>query len=95
MRNLQVDSCRPVNVVLILRNLVYFFDLNVTRNDNRIINWLLKSMRNANIQSQQDWLRPLTKLMNQEFKGIDTTVLTDDEIHNKLNIIVNKLRDGG
>ena len=32
---------------------------------------------------------------SEEFKGIDTTVLTDDEIHNKLNIIVNKLRDGG
>lgn len=51
-------------------------------------------MKNANIRLQQDWLRPLSKLMNREFKEFDTTVLTDDEIDNKLNMLVNELKSG-
>ena len=52
------------------------------------------AIQNANIRSQQDWLRPLSKLMNREFKEFDTTVLTDDEIDNKLNMLVNELKSG-
>jgi hypothetical protein len=49
-----------------------FFDRRETKNDPRIIEWLGKKAKESNVSGRQNWLRPLTKAIHEEYSGYDT-----------------------
>jgi len=49
-----------------------FFDRKETKNDPRIIEWLGKKAKESNVSGRQNWLRPLTKAIHEEYSGYDT-----------------------
>jgi hypothetical protein len=51
-----------------------FFDRKETKNDSRIIEWLGKRAKESNVSGRQDWLRPLTKAIHEEYGKYDTRV---------------------
>lgn len=57
-----------------------FFDRSETKNDARIINWLGTKAKEIKKTGWQNWLRPLTKKIHNEFEKKDTTVFSDDEL---------------
>lgn len=64
-----------------------FFDRKETKNDRRIIEWIGLKVKEGNIKSRQNWLRPLTKAIHKEFKNKDTTVFSEKELHERLDKI--------
>lgn len=64
-----------------------FFDRSETRKDPRIIEWLGEKAKKFNIKSRQNWLRPLTKAIHNEFVKRDTTVFTKSELYDRLESI--------
>jgi hypothetical protein len=51
-----------------------FFDRKETKNDLRIIEWLGKRAKESNVSGRQNWLRPLTKTIHEEYGKYDTRV---------------------
>lgn len=51
-----------------------FFDRKETKNDSRIIEWLGKRAKESNVSGRQNWLRPLTKAIHEEYGKYDTRV---------------------
>ncbi len=49
-----------------------FFDRSETKKDPRIIEWLGKKAKESNVRGRQNWLRPLTKAIHQEYNGYET-----------------------
>jgi len=66
---------------------VEFFDSVVIRNDQRIIEWLGLMVDKFATGSRQNWLRKLTKSIRHSFKEIETSVFTEEELHEQLNKI--------
>lgn len=66
-----------------------FLDRRETKNDRRIIEWLSGKAKESNIESRQNWLRPLTKAIHKEFDKKDTTVFAKEglfEILDRINL---------
>jgi hypothetical protein len=61
-----------------------FFDRSETKNDPRIIEWLGNKAKEINKAGMQNWLRPLTKAIHQEFEKKDTTVFSERELSLRL-----------
>ena len=51
-----------------------FFDRKETKNDSRIIEWLGKKAKESNVSGRQNWLRPLTKAIHEEYDKYDTRI---------------------
>lgn len=70
-----------------------FFDRKETKNDSRIIEWLGNKARKNNVSSRQNWLRPLTKAIHEEYTGYDTQTRfeTKEELFNDLDRIFSKI----
>lgn len=64
-----------------------FFDRKETKNDRRIIEWIGLRVKEGNIKSRQNWLRPLTKAIHKEFENKDTTVFSEKELYERLDKI--------
>ena len=69
-----------------------FFDRKETKNDSRIIEWLGKKAKEGNVSGMRNWLRPLTKAIHKEFMNKDTTAFNNEELDNRLNVIVAELK---
>lgn len=70
-----------------------FFDRKETKNDPRIIEWLGKKARASNVSGRQNWLRPLTKAIHNEFEKRDTTVFSPGELYERLEKIFSELKE--
>lgn len=70
-----------------------FFDRKETKNDSRIIEWLGNKARKNNVSSRQNWLRPLTKAIHEEYTGYHTQTRfeTKEELFNDLDRIFSKI----
>lgn len=51
-----------------------FFDRSETKKDPRIIEWLGKKAKKNHVSGRQNWLRPLTKAIHQEYNGYETQI---------------------
>lgn len=65
---------------------VEFFDSPVIHQDERIIEWLGSKQKHVT-GSRQDWVRELTKAIRNRLKNKDTSVFTDEELHERLEDI--------
>lgn len=68
-----------------------FFDRRETTNDPRIIEWLGKKARVGDVSGRQDWLRPLTKEIHKKLGGKDTTIFSEEELYERLDMIFSEL----
>jgi len=64
-----------------------FFDRKETKNDPRIIKWIGSKIKERNIKSRQNWLRPLTKAIHTEFAKKDTAFFQEKELYKRLDKI--------
>lgn len=71
-------------------NWCHFFDLQSTKNDHRIIEWLHTKQSDENIQGEMHWLRSFAKGITEAFRNKDTGVLSDDELNERLERIYNE-----
>ena len=70
-----------------------FFDRKETKNDPRIIEWLGKKAKESNVSGRQDWLRPLTKVIHEEYDKYDTRIRFEskDELFHDLDRIFSRV----
>jgi len=64
-----------------------FFDRSELTKDSRIIEWLEKKAKKFNGRSRQNWLRPLTKAIHNEFIKSDTSFFSRNELYERLESI--------
>jgi len=62
------------------------FDSTLFKSDDRMIQWLSTKQKYSK-GSQQNWLRPLTKNIRNKMKSVDTTVLDDKELFDRLDML--------
>jgi len=70
-----------------------FFDRKETKNDPRIIEWLGKKAKESNVSGRQDWLRPLTKAIHEEYDKYDTLIRFEskDDLFHDLDRILYRI----
>jgi len=70
-----------------------FFDRKETKNDSRIIEWLGKKAKESNVSGRQNWLRPLTKAIHEEYDKYDTRIRFEskEELFNDLDRIFSRI----
>jgi len=70
-----------------------FFDRKETRNDPRIIEWLGKKAKETSVSGRQNWLRPLTKAIHEEYDKYDTRIRFEskDELFRDLDRIFSRI----
>jgi len=66
------------------------FDSTLFKKDKRLMEWLSTKQKDTT-GSQQNWMRPLTKMIRNELKNYDTTVFKDNELFEKLDKIYSKI----
>ena len=70
-----------------------FFDRKETKNDHRIIEWLGKKAKENDVSGRQNWLRPLTKRIHEEYDRYDTKIRFEskEELFDDLDRIFSKI----
>jgi len=70
-----------------------FFDRKETKNDSRIIEWLGKRAKESNVSGRQNWLRPLTKAIHEEYDKYDTRIRFEskDDLSHDLDRIFSRV----
>ena len=70
-----------------------FFDRKETKNDPQIIEWLGKKAKENNVFGRQNWLRPLTKRIHEEYSGYNTKIRFEPkaELFDDLDRIFSKI----
>ncbi|TRZ93948.1 MAG: hypothetical protein D4R82_04360 [Dehalococcoidia bacterium] len=70
-----------------------FFDRKETKNDPRIIEWLGKKAKESNVSGRQNWLRPLTKAIHEEYDKYDTRIRFEskDKLFHDLDRIFSRI----
>jgi hypothetical protein len=70
-----------------------FFDRKETKNDPRIIEWLGKKAKESNVSGRQNWLRPLTKAIHEEYDKYDTRIRFEskDDLFHDLDRIFSRI----
>jgi hypothetical protein len=72
-----------------------FLDSKRIRDDPRIVNWFIDrkvmNYRNEQKLTRHKWFKKITKVIRNELRNIDTTVLEKNELYEKLNKILPKV----
>lgn len=72
-----------------------FFDRKETKNDSRIIEWLGERAQASKVSGRQNWLRPLTKAIHEEYGKYDTKIRFEskDDLFGDLDRIFSEVYD--
>ncbi|MCK4481616.1 hypothetical protein KAU55_00205 [Candidatus Bathyarchaeota archaeon] len=70
---------------------VEFLDSKRIRNDLRIVEWFASRYAKESSKAKSKCFRKITRAIRNEFKEIDTTVLEQNELFQRLDSILNKI----